>query len=228
MMRRYYEILGISEDADEKQIKQAYRRKASDTHPDTHPDDPEAAAKFKEVKEAYECLSDPERKQIYDETGDTSVETGNPAEDLLIHVLNEIIDNHDTAFEMLEHARRVFSQMIDECMDRKFKADQEIVKLTGLMPKIQHKGKDANLISGVMQGKIDSLSKERIDLDTATTAAKRAYDMLNEYFATDKPRYWTDVNPTPEEQKFLREAGLIGNFLAGPKRRRRGGFFGGV
>jgi len=67
--RDYYEILGISKDADEKEIKVSFRKLAKQYHPDLNPDNKEAEAKFKEVNEAYEVLSDPDKKAKYDQFG---------------------------------------------------------------------------------------------------------------------------------------------------------------
>ncbi len=67
--RDYYEVLGVSKDADEKQIKRAYWKLAKKYHPDVNPGDDEAEAKFKEANEAYEVLSDPEKRQRYDQFG---------------------------------------------------------------------------------------------------------------------------------------------------------------
>lgn len=67
--RDYYEVLGIDKSADEDKIKKAYRQMAKKYHPDMNPGDKEAEAKFKEVNEAYAVLSDPEKKQIYDQYG---------------------------------------------------------------------------------------------------------------------------------------------------------------
>lgn len=66
----YYAILGVSPDASPEDIKRAFRRLARETHPDANPDDPSAEARFREVAEAYEVLSDPERRRAYDR-GDT-------------------------------------------------------------------------------------------------------------------------------------------------------------
>lgn len=66
----YYNILGINRDASEKDIKQAYRRLARQYHPDVNPGDKSAEAKFKEVNEAYEVLSDKEKRQKYNKYGD--------------------------------------------------------------------------------------------------------------------------------------------------------------
>ena len=69
MAKNYYDILGVKKDADEKQIKQAFRKLAKQYHPDANPDDPQAEAKFKELNEAYEVLSDPEKRAQYDRFG---------------------------------------------------------------------------------------------------------------------------------------------------------------
>ncbi len=67
--RDYYEVLGISKGADDASIKKAYRQMAKKYHPDMNPGDKEAEAKFKEVNEAYAVLSDPDKKQVYDQYG---------------------------------------------------------------------------------------------------------------------------------------------------------------
>ncbi|NLX76109.1 MAG: molecular chaperone DnaJ [Clostridiaceae bacterium] len=67
--RDYYEILGVSRDADEAELKKAYRKLAKKYHPDMNPNDKEAEAKFKEINEAYAVLSDPQKRQQYDRFG---------------------------------------------------------------------------------------------------------------------------------------------------------------
>lgn len=67
--RDYYEVLGVGKGASADDIKRAYRRKAMKFHPDKNPDDKEAEAKFKECAEAYEVLSDTEKRQRYDQFG---------------------------------------------------------------------------------------------------------------------------------------------------------------
>ena len=65
----YYKILGVAKNADEKEIKKAYRKLARQHHPDVNPNDKAAEATFKEINEAYEVLSDPEKRRKYDQMG---------------------------------------------------------------------------------------------------------------------------------------------------------------
>ncbi len=74
--RDYYEILGVSKNATADEIKKAYRKVAIKFHPDKNPDDPTAEDKFKEAAEAYEVLSNPEKKQRYDRFGHQGVNSG--------------------------------------------------------------------------------------------------------------------------------------------------------
>lgn len=67
--RDYYEVLGVSRDADDAALKKAYRQLAKKYHPDTNPGNQEAAEKFKEASEAYSVLSDPQKRQQYDQFG---------------------------------------------------------------------------------------------------------------------------------------------------------------
>ena len=72
--RDYYEVLGVSRGASDDEIKKAYRKLAKQYHPDLHPNDKEAEVKFKEVNEAYEVLSDKEKRARYDQFGHAGVD----------------------------------------------------------------------------------------------------------------------------------------------------------
>lgn len=72
--RDYYEVLGVNKNASEDEIKKAYRQKAKQYHPDLNPGDATAEAKFKEVNEAYEVLSDSNKKARYDQYGHAGVD----------------------------------------------------------------------------------------------------------------------------------------------------------
>ena len=72
--RDYYDVLGIQKGASEDEVKKAFKKKAREFHPDLHPDDPTCEAKFKEVNEAYEVLSDADKRSRYDQFGHDGVD----------------------------------------------------------------------------------------------------------------------------------------------------------
>ena len=74
--RDYYEVLGVSKTASEQEIKSAFRKKAKEFHPDLNKDNPNAAEKFKEAQEAYEVLSDEQKRKMYDQYGHAGVGAG--------------------------------------------------------------------------------------------------------------------------------------------------------
>jgi molecular chaperone DnaJ len=74
--RDYYDVLGVSRDADEATIKKAFRRLARELHPDVNRHDPNAEEKFKEAAEAYEVLGDPDRRATYDRYGHEGLRSG--------------------------------------------------------------------------------------------------------------------------------------------------------
>jgi len=71
----YYGILGVRRDADADEIKKAYRRLARELHPDVNPD-PQTQERFKEITQAYEVLSDPQKRQMYDMGADPFAQAG--------------------------------------------------------------------------------------------------------------------------------------------------------
>ncbi len=74
--RDYYEVLGVNKDASAEEIKKSYRKLAMKHHPDRNPDNPKAEEHFKEAKEAYEMLSDEQKRAAYDQYGHAGVEQG--------------------------------------------------------------------------------------------------------------------------------------------------------
>src|SRR3981081_907483 len=74
--RDYYEILGVGRDVSADELKRAFRKLAMQFHPDRNPDDPQAPERFKECSEAYEVLSDPDKRRSYDMFGHAGVTPG--------------------------------------------------------------------------------------------------------------------------------------------------------
>ena len=78
MATDYYAVLGVRRDASQEEIKKAFRRLARELHPDVNPD-PKTQERFKEINAAYEVLSDPQKKQVYDLGGDPLSQAGGGA-----------------------------------------------------------------------------------------------------------------------------------------------------
>src|SRR3954470_24383112 len=76
MARDLYDVLGVQRDADQTQIKRAFRKLARELHPDVNKHDPQAEEKFKEAAEAYEVLCDPDRRGTYDAFGHGGLRSG--------------------------------------------------------------------------------------------------------------------------------------------------------
>lgn len=76
--RDHYEVLGVDRSASPEELKAAFRKLASQHHPDKNPDDPKAAVRFKELNASYQVLSDPQRRQMYDRFGHRAEESGSP------------------------------------------------------------------------------------------------------------------------------------------------------
>ncbi|XP_046553059.1 dnaJ homolog subfamily B member 9-like isoform X1 [Haliotis rubra] len=97
----YYEILGVKRDASQKAIKKAFRKLALKYHPDKNKDDPEAEAKFITIAQAYETLSDEEKRKKYDMFGETGEETnGGPGRGGGFNFnFDEFFKNFDEAFK---------------------------------------------------------------------------------------------------------------------------------
>ena len=102
----YYQILGVTRDASEKEIHGAYRRLALKYHPDKNPDDTKAEERFKDISEAYEVLSDKEKRHIYDARGadglrDMGFEGFASTEDIFSHfgdIFSDIFGRHRQGF----------------------------------------------------------------------------------------------------------------------------------
>jgi molecular chaperone DnaJ len=80
MAKDLYQILGVSKDASQEEIKKAYRKLARKWHPDINPGNKEAEQKFKEISQAYDCIGDTKKRKLYDEFGEDGLQAGFDAE----------------------------------------------------------------------------------------------------------------------------------------------------
>ncbi len=125
MAKNYYETLGVSKTANDKEIKQAFRKLAKKFHPDANPNDPSAEGKFKEINEAYEVLSDIEKRAQYDQFGSAYQQVGGnrPGGGYYTNVntqenpFGDILDSLFTNFGRAERTRGPQQQPFDARMD---------------------------------------------------------------------------------------------------------------
>ena len=92
-MKDLYGTLGVKNDADASEIKKAYKKLASKYHPDKNPDDPKAKTMFQAIQEAYEILSDPEKRKRYDETGEMD-DSGPTKTDMAAKMIFDLFIHH--------------------------------------------------------------------------------------------------------------------------------------
>jgi hypothetical protein len=190
--RRFYDLLEISEDATQKDIKDAYRRLSSRYHPDkqhgkSQDEAEENAKRFVDVKTAYECLNDPEKRVIYDESGDdSSGPKADPVEDLFMTMLNELIEDSDSIAELLAKCRHATEALISDVDVRKAEQNKLIWRLERIMKKVKYKGKGANLIEGVYADKIKNAKAGLEDLVDAGNAANGLLTLLKDYEPLDR------------------------------------------
>ncbi len=106
-MRDYYEVLGVERNASPEELKKAYRKLAMKYHPDRNPDDAEAESAFKEAAEAYEVLSDPAKRQRYDQFGHAGVKGNGAGAGAGFHDINDIF----SAFGDIFGGGSIFDEM---------------------------------------------------------------------------------------------------------------------
>jgi curved DNA-binding protein CbpA len=189
----YYEVLGISREATNDEIKTAFRRARSAAHPDREGGSDELMAL---VNRAHDCLTDPDRRAVYDATG-VDQPSGDQVKELTEQLLDkqasdslrilfaQLIDEVD-GWELLDAARRLVADQITGLQRKIGQAKGRVTKLTKKLGRVRVKPGAPNLVEEVMQAAIDD-ANEQVENDEATLRiVQRCQQLLGNYDA-DKP-----------------------------------------
>lgn len=176
---KHYQNLGVSKNASPEEIKQAYRKRAQETHPDKGGN----AEDFADVAAAYEVLSDPKRKLLYDGTGqDRQKPLEAEVQRLLVQMFNDVllldhdVDVLDGMHELLNTGLRRFSDQLEKCKARKKRLETRRLN-------IKSKGR-VNLAHLVIDGALEPLKQEIAVIEREIKIGKAASKELKTYSET--------------------------------------------
>ena len=201
----YYEELGVERDATADEIKAAFRRKSKDCHPDANPGDPEAEARFKRLSEAYDTLSDAERRLYYDEYGRQEVNSAEAqAQDMIIGAANKALNEADADgrlfTDIFKEIRSVITTHIAAITDQMDQHKKQIKQYERLKTRI-----DSVVVNMVLDIRIADEEKAVGELERAQMIAEMAHVMVkNDTHRPDK---------RPAQEKF--DIDLISDFAGG-------------
>jgi curved DNA-binding protein CbpA len=178
-----YAILGVKEDATKKEIKNAYKQRAKETHPDKEGGSEEA---FKEVNEAFDVLGDDERRAVYDETGDTEKQDNNAR--IIEFLLNSILPTIMTAVDVTrvdvigaihEYIDDSYTDVLKEELDqnRKIKRIQEFSKRL----RIKRDVDGENVFKSILDGKEQELARGLLFCEREKEFLREAKEFIANY-----------------------------------------------
>lgn len=185
-MMNPYDVLGVDIEATLEEIKAAYRKCAKATHPDTHPNDPEAVSKFQQVNEAYTTLSDPEKRARFDDFGaadlDEAGELDRNALELILELFNQAVDagevDNPRLLASIAHSIRVAKGKYIGHIDS---TEKQIERLNKLAKRWRRKSNGSNFFANALTRRARTL-KDGIQVQRDTlTLSDRALQLIEEY-----------------------------------------------
>jgi curved DNA-binding protein CbpA len=151
----HYEVLGLTPDADESEVKKAYRKAAQSNHPDRGGD----SERFHQIQLAYDVLSDPERRERYDRTGESdkpqSIES--QIDEALAGLFQKIIGMDQPPRNIIGAARDEVRQSQGAIRSRQEAAKNRLARLQKLLGRVMKAADSHNLFESVLQNQIDSV-----------------------------------------------------------------------
>ena len=176
----YYEILGVERDATFKEIKQAFRRLSMRIHPDRGG----TTEEFQEAKMAYECLSNANRREAYDRTGNDSgevVDTASKARAALAELFSQVITNPPQNMDIVDAAKKFLHgkvKELDKELDKSVRDEAKFMKMAG---KAVKKGKGVNILKAVIEERVKVVARHRASIEENTILAKMCLEMVEDY-----------------------------------------------
>jgi len=177
----HYTILGVGRDASPSDVKKAYRRLSRKYHPDVNPDDPNAAEMMAAVNKAYEVLSDPARRAIYDKHGTDFDPAAKSARELMLKKLSEIIDSVDAESDILDMMLRWIREQEERLSLNRGSAKRDIDRLEKMRKTVRHKSGGGKVIDSIFERKIQRAQDALDSMDHQEEILKAMRPMLEDY-----------------------------------------------
>ncbi len=183
-----YEIMGVGKDFTETELKIRYRLLSKELHPDKNPDDPEAEENFKDMKEAYEILKDPDRKGRFDTNGDRSDRKPEDVFEtkfrgLVSAVFMQIVENAEEPekMDLLQPFKDALRESISAVDKGVRVANQRIAKFERVHKRVFFKGDGDNILAQSIQSTIDGLERQVENSKTELEFLCKAKDLVDLY-----------------------------------------------
>jgi curved DNA-binding protein CbpA len=178
----YYEILGVSQDATQAEIKKAYRRKSSENHPDKGGD----AETMAQVNRAYECLGDVGRRRIYDETGADGQPTDQDRDAVsdVLSLLLRLIDAHNIESDLVALVQEQIRSAITQQKSMRINIERKQERLRRAAKKLKHKNAAADqhgLLTHLLFDRADSMDAEIEATKQNVERMERALALVSDY-----------------------------------------------
>jgi len=176
----HYGTVGVDKNADEDEIRQAYRSKAQQEHPDKGGD----VAKFQALQHAYDVLADPDKRRRYDageDVGKRVVTIEEKATNVLVRSFTQCLDAAKDSVDLIVTVRTVIDIRVNELGTQKRKADTHIAQMHHLQARVTHNGGGTDLFHSLTEQRIEAATEALVKMDEEDKVLGRALQLLGEY-----------------------------------------------
>lgn len=176
----HYSTIGVGKDADEDEIRKAYKSKAQKEHPDKGGDE----SKFKELQHAYDVLSDSDRRHRYDRGEDVSKRTSTieeKATSCMMQLFAQQLETTNDTLDMVLAAKTGIDMRISDLQQQVQKASEYIEKMHHLQKRMHYKGAGRDMFKSLTEQRIDKCHESIEKLMEEGKVLERALVLVNEY-----------------------------------------------